>query len=380
MENKFFIIGGGSLQVDFIKVVKNKGYLAYVFDYNPDCEGAKIADKFYCISIDAKEEILEIAKKEQPIAIHTVATEAGNVTACYVGEQLGLHTNTYETALNTTDKDKMKKVFEKFNIPSSKTFRLFKRSDISKYPVEYPFVVKASDRSAGRGVCLVNNYDEFEIAYEDAYYESNNKIVLVEEYIQGKQYSVETISQNGKHKILAVTEQFFKESEYFVEDHYLLPSLSEDLIINNYSNLFFLILNVFNIKFGASHIEFKIIDKEIKIIEIATRMGGIRDELILLAKGVDYLDIIINSITNEKIEIYHKVNNYSMAKWVFSKKDYLKIDEIKLINPKVTIDEKFDIRKITDITPKTLMDSQGIYYLQLQNREFIKPILECFER
>ena len=117
MKKKYFIIGGGTLQIDFVLKVKQKGFEAHVFDYNPDCVCADIADVFHCISIDDKEGILEIAMKLNPIAIQTVATELGNLTACYVGESLELNNNTYQVALNTTDKSLMKKVFAKNETP-----------------------------------------------------------------------------------------------------------------------------------------------------------------------------------------------------------------------------------------------------------------------
>ena len=54
MKDKYFIIGGGTLQKKFVEKVKNLGFEAHVFDYNPDCVCSKLADVFHCISIDAK--------------------------------------------------------------------------------------------------------------------------------------------------------------------------------------------------------------------------------------------------------------------------------------------------------------------------------------
>ena len=208
MKKKYFIIGGGTLQIDFVLKVKQKGFEAHVFDYNPDCVCADIADVFHCISIDDKEGILEIAMKLNPIAIQTVATELGNLTACYVGESLELNNNSYQVALNTTDKSLMKKVFAKNEIPNAMFIKARSKDEVDIENLKFPVVVKSSDRSAGRGVTFANNVEEFNAAFQVAYDESINKIVLIEEYLQGKQYSVETISCNGKHEIVAITEEF----------------------------------------------------------------------------------------------------------------------------------------------------------------------------
>ena len=105
----FFIIGGGSLQVKFINKVKEAGYIAHVFDYNPECEGKQCADYFHLLSIDDIEGIYSVAQQFHPVAVQTVATEMGNITACAIGERLGLRNNSLETALDTTDKSRMKK-------------------------------------------------------------------------------------------------------------------------------------------------------------------------------------------------------------------------------------------------------------------------------
>lgn len=374
-KDKIFVIGGGPLQVDFIKAIKEEGYDAVVFDYNPICEGAKLSDKFFCISIDEKEKILEIAKNELPIAIHTVATEAGNLTACYVGEKLGLNTNSFNTALNTVDKDRMKKVFEDYNIPTAQVIRIFNRSEINDIDIPYPFVVKASDSSAGRGVSLVENFREFEEAYEDAYKESNNKIVLVEEYLKGDQYSVELVSENGNHQIVGVTREFFVDEKSFVESHYLVPAINEKNIIDSYSDLFFRILSSFDIKYGATHIEFRLFDDQIKIIEIASRMGGMRDKLLMIAKKIDYNKLILNSITSKSIKMYPEDLSFALAKSLFSKRDvetYLRIHKDhcdKIIYPPKDPD------KILNNIPKTLMDSKGIYYLEVKEESLVYSII-----
>jgi biotin carboxylase len=379
-KEKVFIIGGGKLQLDFIRIVKENNYETIVFDYNPDCEGAKISDKFYCISIDNKEAIYQIAKQENPIAIHTVATELGNITACYVGEKLGLNTNSYETALNTVDKDRMKRIFENHDIPTARVIRVYSQSELDNLEVSFPLVVKAADRSAGRGVSLVNNRAELIEAYKDAYKESNNKIVLIEEYLEGEQYSVELVSQNGTHHILGITREYFIDEKDFVESHYLFPSFNEQDIIRRLEGLIDKVLNVFEIKYGASHIEFRIDDnKNLKIIEIASRMGGMRDRLLSISKGIDYNQLILNSITKQSVQFNVDNHSYALAKSIFTDDDLSFYHKISKNNFNLIVDQpqKTIIDKV--IRPKTLMDAQDIYFMQVQDVEIVKELLNIWE-
>jgi RimJ/RimL family protein N-acetyltransferase len=249
---KYMVIGGGILQCDFIETVKRMGYEAHVFDYDSQCPGARIADVFHCISIDKIDEILEKAYEIKPVGIQTVATELGNITACYVGEKMGLRTNTYKTALNTTDKTRMKKIFDFNNIPNAKYIEVADILEVDVENLPYPVVVKPSDRSAGRGVTLVRNVEAFAPAFDLAKDEANNKIVLIEEVMMGQQFSVETISSEGNHYIVMFTEEYLDGSDNLIESQHLNPARLTVFEKNQLSDLIVKTLEAFDIRYGAS--------------------------------------------------------------------------------------------------------------------------------
>ena len=154
MDN-YVVVGGSHLQADYIKKVKSEGFKVHVVDYDQNCLGAKNADVFHCISIDDKDKILSLAKKLKIAGIHSVATEQGNITANYVAEQLKLPCNGYRIALNTTDKSRMKEVLNKSGLATPDSIVLSSEKKLNSLDVYYPVIVKASDRSAGRGSHLL---------------------------------------------------------------------------------------------------------------------------------------------------------------------------------------------------------------------------------
>ncbi|EAL5949697.1 carbamoyl-phosphate synthase large subunit, partial [Campylobacter jejuni] len=90
---------------------------------------------------------------------------------------------------------------------------------------------------------------------------SYNKIVLAEEVLKGRQFSVETISSHGKHQIIAITEEYLREGEFandFLETQHLIPARITNYQKNFIQNEIIKVLNAFNINFGASHIEIKL--------------------------------------------------------------------------------------------------------------------------
>lgn len=372
---KYFVVGGGTLQKNFVLKVKKRGFETHVFDYNPNCPCADIADVFHCVSIDEKERILEIAKELNPIAIQTVATEMGNLTACYVGEHLKLKNNTYQVALDTTDKTLMKKVFAKNEIPNAKFIKAHSTNEVDMEDLQFPVVVKSSDRSAGRGVTFANNIEEFNAAFEIAYNESINKIVLIEEYLLGKQYSVETISCNGKHEIVAIAEAFTDGPPNFVERQTLIPARNSEVFLNKLELLINNLLNAFQITFGASHIEVLLCGEDFKIIEIASRMGGWRDMMIRLSSGIDFLDLIIDASLGNNIVLHTRYTHSSILKMILNPEDYNYYNRLKENTPKIIkideVNDVFDENKIVT----TLMEIQGFYCIQIVDEESVEKFL-----
>lgn len=374
MNQNYFIIGGSNLQINFINKVKEMGFITHVFDYNPNCSAVSVADFFHCVSIDDKETILEIAKQYRPIAIQSVATELGNITACYIGEKLGLNTNSYEVALNTTNKARMKEVLRKNSLPTAKYQIIKNIADVNIDTLNYPLVVKPSDQSASRGVTLVKNKEKFLSAYELAKKESRNQVILLEEVLYGKQYSVETITCNGNHKIVAFTEEFLIDSDDFVECHQLVPARFSQQQEQHLTELIYLVLDAFSITFGASHIELKLTDSGFQIIEIASRMGGWRDMLIKLALNCDYNELLVGTTLNNEIDFKFSEKCFAIIKLVFTQKDFDFYKKLQSTEPEIIIHtevQEFEAKEFN-----SLAQAQGFYYIKLPYNANINSYLE----
>ena len=372
----FFIIGGSSLQRDLLHCVKRAGFISHVFDYDKNCVCKGEADFFHLISVDEKEQILALALKYQIAGIGTSASELGNITACcYVGEKLNLGTNSYQTALNTTDKSKMKEIFKRFNIPCASYLVVQNIKELEKLDLKFPLVIKPSDRSAGRGVMLVR--DKSELLEHFGYCQSlaYNKKVLLEEVLYGKQFSVETISSHSKHRIIAITEEYLRNSNDVCETQHLIPARISDDEKTLIHKECLRVLEAFDIKFGAAHIELKLNNNKINFIEIASRTGGFRDELIHNAFGVDYNELLLKSILKENLPDFSlKARQYCLVKIIFTKKDFEFYKAIKAGKAKMLVrDECANIKENAGDEFfngfSNLLDAKGYYYLNIPLNE-----------
>lgn len=365
MTKSIVILGGSKLQLDLIFEAKKMYLDVHLFDGNSNCIGKKYANKFYNIDFSKKEEVLNIVKDIKPIAILTIATEVGNITSCYISEKLGLNSNSYETSLITTNKIKMKNYLQNPEEVFCK-FKVLKNKEALNWEI-FPCIVKPVDTSAGRGVSYVSCKEDISKAIDFAREYSSLDEVLIEKYIQGKQYSIETISSKGKHSVVTIVEEFITNPPIIIETQQLVPariSLEKEKKIKDFA---IKVLDLYDIKYAASHIEIREDDSgKLFLVEIASRMGGWRSELIRLALGINYCELLINSVLNKDISFQKAYDKTSIVKMILNE-EHLK--EYKYYKENYDDFLISDLDEINISESKNLADSNGFYFVQIDKKE-----------
>ena len=269
MEKNLAIIGASYLQLPLIEKAKEMGYTTHVFAWKANDVGEEAADKFYPISIIEKEEILEVCRKIGICGICSIASDVAVITVNYVAEKLGLPGNKIETTGKCTNKHLMREAFEESGDPSPKSILVDDNTQLDELKLEYPVIVKPTDRSGSRGIFKLENSLMLKEAVEKAKSEGFENRALIEEY------SVEYISYKGESHFLALTLKHTTGAPHFIETGHLEPAPVEEEILKKVKNIVSHALNTLGIENGASHSEIKIDENgEIKIIEIGARMGG----------------------------------------------------------------------------------------------------------
>lgn len=180
----------------------------------------------------------------------------------------------------------------------SPSYRLINRIEESfRLNVQFPVIVKPTDRSGSRGIYKVEDPTQLSSAIQAAMSEGFTSQVLVEDFIDGCEVSVESISFKGNHHIIQITDKVTTGAPHFVElEHHQPSSLPID-IKAKIKEITLKALDALHIEYGASHTELKISDNgDIKVIEIGARGGGdfIASNLVELSTGYDFMKAIIN--------------------------------------------------------------------------------------
>ena len=365
---KIAIIGASYLQLPLVLKAKEMGVESHCFAWEDGAVCKNVADYFYPISVLEKEQILEVCQSINIDGIVSIASDAAVPAVCYVAEKMGLISNRYIDTLITTDKYKMRKAFCENGVGSP---NFVSGEDAMVAKLKYPVIVKPTDRSGSRGVLKVERKEDLSNAISRAKKESFSGQTIVEEYILGKEVSVESISYNGIHHVLAITDKVTTGEPYFVELGHHQPSMFSNDIQKKIKLETLNALDSLNILYGASHTEIKITeDGNVYLIEVGARMGGdfIGSDLVQLSTGYDFLKGAIQTSLGEFEEPVLSKKEcsgiYFLAKETESVKDIIK-----------NSDKHFEVvrAEITDENLRSIESSseRSGYFIYQSNERFV---------
>ena len=308
---KLAVIGASYLQQPLVEKAKEMGLEVHCFAWEDGAVCKDIADHFYPISIIEKEEILSICQQVGINGICTIASDVAAPTVAYVAEKMGLVGNSYESAVRANNKYLMRESFSKADVPCPK-YMVATPETLNTPTVldglrefQYPIIIKPSDRSGSLGVSKICTPAEYYPAIDQAMKVSFRHDAMIEEFIEGREISVEFISYQGHHYPLQITDKVTTGAPHFVElEHHQPSSLSKEMYETIYS-ITEKALNALGITNGASHSEYKITQSgRIAIMEIGARMGGdfIGSDLVRLSTGYDFLKGVIEVAQGEFVE------------------------------------------------------------------------------
>lgn len=338
---KIVIIGANNFQMPLIIKAKELGYETHVFAWAEGAVGAAFADYFYPISIVEKDEILAKCQEIKPDAVISVASDLATLTVNYLADKLGLVGNSLECTRLSTNKYEMRKAFlaNGVSVPKFAEVAGASEEEIAKIKdFSMPIIVKPTDRSGSRSINKIENWEEAESgklkeAIEAAVEVSFEKKAIIEEYIDGEEFSAESISYRGKHTLLAVTRKRTTGAPHFIETGHIQPAGINNNMLEKVQKEVFAGLNSLQITNGASHAEFKITpDGKVKIIEIGARMGGdcIGSDLVKISTGYDFLKMVIDvALGNAPEFIQVSKPQNAEIRFIFTQND---IDELNKIN------------------------------------------------
>ena len=297
---KIAIIGANEFQLPLIRAANARGYQSHVFAWEQGAVGKAEAAAFYPLSITEKEAIAEQCRAIGVDAVCSIGSDLAVVTVNYVADALALPANGVGSTLCCTNKYAMRQALQAAGLGAyiPRFCKAAGEEQLARADaLRYPLIVKPTDRSGSRGIFKVQNQAELREAFRRSAPLSFEKACVVEEFFAGAEYSCESISQNGTHHFLAITQKFTTGAPHFIETGHLQPAgLSAEQARRVYEILG-RALTALGIRNSAAHAEFRLNEAgELCIMEIGARMGGdcIGSGLVPRSTGHDFVGYVLD--------------------------------------------------------------------------------------
>ena len=278
-EKTVLILGAGLMQKPALHAAKELGFTTAAVDGNPAALCASLADIFMPVDLKDKDGIFKFAKELKAAhnlcAVFTAGTDF-SASVSYVAERLNLPCHSYEAALNASIKDRMRGCFDAHGVPSPR-YRSFKKGDSIPNDLTFPLVVKPVDNMGARGCRLARNRKELEAALDAAEKSSRSSSVIIEDFIDGDEFSIDALVYGGTMTITGFAVRHIYFPPYFIETGHTMPCPVNKIDETQRQELiaaFSLGVKALGLTHGAAKADIKYSAKGPVIGEIAARLSG----------------------------------------------------------------------------------------------------------
>lgn len=218
-----------------------------------------------------------------------------------IAEALHLPGHDRNTVNLVHDKDAMRTWLREKEVDGASAARVEDLDELRGFVQQngLPCIVKPVSSSSSTGVSKITTEDDLERAFQRA--NGTGTGVLVEEFFDGLQFSVEAFSEAGEHEVIGVTRKY-SDPLAFVELGHVSPAeliSDERQGIETYVKQ---ILEAIGVRSGPTHTEVVLTAKGPRVIETHIRMGGDKiPDLTKDATGVDIDDCAVRQVLGEKV-------------------------------------------------------------------------------
>ena len=255
-------------------------------------EVRKINDKAYAFNNDSRplvlmankqyEETLKLIRELSPLLI-LPGSDPGLELSLRLSSDLGLKSNPLSILWNLRDKFVTQEVLKSAGIRHIKSRIVSTEEeavDFYKKEQGKKVVIKPTQAAASKSVFICRLENEVRKAYRitDKFVKKRNnkeEKIIIQQYIDGEEYVVDTVSCEGKHVALygmkykkRICEGFGK---IYDTDFYFSP---DDANVKELIDYSFQVLSCLGVKYGAVHSEFMIDNKGPVLIETNARPAG----------------------------------------------------------------------------------------------------------
>ena len=271
------ILGAGQLQVPILQKAQERNYRIIVVSPSTDQPGCMYADAIVPYDVKDEERILKAAIEYKIDGITTDQTDLPVRTAAYVSDKMGLPGIGYDMGCLFTDKYKQRLKCRELGLYTPKFSMVHSVDEVKDFfdGCEHAIIMKPTDSQASHGVTKITSRDQLREAFDEAVGYGRTGDVLVEEFIDGLEFPVDSYVEDGKCKLLAIGQYHpFNLEGVFSSYNSLYPAKVKEDILYLLETTNKQLVEGFGLKNGRTHAEYIVNNGKAALVEIGARGGG----------------------------------------------------------------------------------------------------------
>jgi len=362
---KILILGGSHRDIPLIKTSQKLGYFVITLGDRDYYIGHKYSNRFYKIDFNDLEAIKTIIKNEKVDFLLPGCGEESYLNTVKLSHEFKIgNFDILETAKLVHNKWKFKEFCLKNNISTPNGFYY---NNVKLDDLKFPIVVKPTNLSGGRGIEVVNDIQELQLALHQAKKLSSD--IFLEEFIDGQLIAYSIFIQNKKILYKFVGQDDTYLNKYLITSAY--PIQIESKVLEKLKDDIEKIATLLSLVDGMFHLQILIKNSTPYIIDVTRRIpGDFYPNLIEYCDEVNYLKAVVNSYTigsiTDEFKSVNSKQNFVIRHCVMPKNNGIYKEIIINESLKNKIIYKFNLIKKNTIIEDYLNTQIAILFIKLE--------------
>lgn len=299
---KLLVIGSDSGNINIINAAREMGIYTIAADGIRDWSKApakRVADEGWYIDYSQTEAIVQKCKEAGVDGVFAGYSEFRVLAACRIANGLGTPFYATEAQINLTrNKRTFKDVCQQYDIPTPRDYCFhYPMSPEEKAQIEYPVIVKPADYAGRKGISVCYSAEELDAAVEYAASKSQSKTIIVEDYLDGLEFSSVYTLSDGAISLSCVNEKYITDDQERITglcEFLISPARSYGRYMEELDGKLRTFIRGIEARNGVIFFQGMVTKKKIYVFEMGYRINGNNDFLVIEKfNGLNFMKMCI---------------------------------------------------------------------------------------
>ena len=335
------------------------------------------ADSFVLCDYSDVEAVAAVASEVQPVAVIAGCNDFAAITASEIATRFGLPGQDSPEITRTVHlKSEFRSLCEVLNLSNPRAVAFDDRAAAIGHAqmAGMPLIVKPVDLTGGKGIGVIREMDDVEPMIDQAFSRSRQKVVVVEEFLDGTLHSCCSVIRNQQ-----VIFDFFAD-ELMLENPFLVASAMTPSVIDPASrrvvkNEIEAIARHLQLVDGLVHVQFIQSKGQPRMIEVCRRPpGDLYLEFVRLSTGLDIAEVIVRTLLGEQAEVVAQENRPVLRQCVMADR-IGEVNDVRFddeLGPRVS--NRVPLRTLPTTIEQYLTEKTEIFFAEFESAEEMRSV------